>query len=52
MIGEVGFVDPASNNYRLKDTSRFKNAASDGKDVGVDMDQLLAHLSGSITTRR
>jgi hypothetical protein len=49
-INDVGFVDPSSNNYRLRSDSPYRNAASDGKDVGVDMDQLLAHLSGPIPT--
>lgn len=47
-ITDVGFVDPASGNYRLREDSPLKRKASDGKDVGVDMDQLLAHLNGPI----
>lgn len=47
-ITAVGFVDPASGNYRLRSDSPLKLKGSDGKDPGVDMDQLLAHLNGSI----
>lgn len=39
---QVGFVDYAGENYRLTSSSVFKNAATDGKDIGVDLDALLA----------
>jgi hypothetical protein len=45
-IADVGFTDPGSGNYRLLPSSRYHQAASDGKNVGVDMDQLRAHLKG------
>lgn len=35
-ISAIGFVDPNSD-YRLLPTSRFKNAGSDGKDLGADI---------------
>jgi hypothetical protein len=38
----AGFVDYVNGNYRLLPSSPFKNAGSDGKDIGVDMDTLLA----------
>lgn len=47
-VDAVGFTNPAAGNYRLLSTSPYYRAASDGKDVGVDMDQLLAHISGPI----
>jgi hypothetical protein len=47
-IARVGFADPAKNNYRLLSSSPYFRSASDGKDVGVDMDQLLEHLNGPI----
>lgn len=47
-VNDVGFTDPATGNYRLKATSPYYKKASDGKDVGVDMDQLEAHLNGPI----
>lgn len=45
--GAVGFVDPSANDYRLLSTSVGFRAGTDGKDTGVDVDQLLAHLGGS-----
>ncbi|HEY6244552.1 MAG TPA: hypothetical protein VIX17_11420 [Pyrinomonadaceae bacterium] len=48
-INDVGFTDPTSGNYRLLTTSPYYRKASDGKDVGVDVDQLLAHLNGPIS---
>lgn len=41
------FVDAANGNYRLAPGSIGKNAGTDGKDIGVDMDQLEAAMSGS-----
>lgn len=32
----IGYVNLASGDYRLASTSPYKNAASDGKDIGVD----------------
>ena len=37
---EVGFVSPSTGNYRLASTSPYNNAATDGSDVGCDMDRL------------
>ena len=45
---QVGFIDLPGGNFRLASNSKFKNAATDGKDIGVDMDALLA-AQGSIT---
>lgn len=36
----AGFVSPSTGNYRLSPSSIYRNRASDGKDVGVDMDSL------------
>lgn len=47
-IGAAGFVDPATGNYRLRSDSPLIGKGTDGKDPGVDMDQLLAHLNGPI----
>jgi hypothetical protein len=47
-ITRVGFTDPAKNDYRLLSSSSYYRSASDGKDVGVDIDQLLEHLNGAI----
>jgi len=37
-IGDVGFVDYANGNYHLATNSPYKNAASDGTDIGADID--------------
>ena len=47
-LSAVGFTNPAAGNYRLLSSSPYYRAASDGRDVGVDMDQLQAHLNGPI----
>ena len=41
----VGFVDFARGNYRLLPGSKYKNAATDGKDIGCDFDELDAALA-------
>ena len=35
------FVDTAQNNYRLRDTSRYRSAATDGSALGANMDELV-----------
>ena len=40
----VRFTDPANNDYSLRADSPYRNAASDGKDVGVDFAALLKAL--------
>ena len=44
-LDKVGFVDLAGRNYRLASTSPYKNAASDGTDVGADFEALTAALA-------
>lgn len=39
---DVGFVDYAEGNYRLADTSPYRNGGTDGADVGADIDALNA----------
>jgi hypothetical protein len=39
-LDTVGFVDLSGHNYRLSPSSPYKNAATDGKDLGVDYDLL------------
>lgn len=41
-LNEVGFVDLANGNYRLRSDSPYKGKATDGKDPGVDWDLLTA----------
>src|SRR2546426_6623366 len=45
-MADVLFMDQAGGNYRLQTTSPYKNAGSDGKDVGVDFDALQSATSG------
>jgi hypothetical protein len=40
----VKFSDPANNDYRLRPDSPYRNAASDGTDIGVNMNALNAAL--------
>ena len=42
----VGFVNFAAGDYRLAAGSAYRNAASDGKDLGADIAALNAALSG------
>jgi hypothetical protein len=44
-LDQVGFVDLAGNSLRLSSSSPYKNAATDGKDLGVDFDALDAALN-------
>jgi len=43
----VQFVDFAGGNYRLSASSPFKNAATDGKDLGADIDAIDAAIGGT-----
>jgi len=47
--GAVGFVDYANGNYRLLASSPLKNQASDGTDVGADIDAVEAAIAGGAT---
>jgi hypothetical protein len=44
-FSSVRFTDMANDNYRLSATSPYKGKASDRKDPGVDMDELLSSLA-------
>jgi hypothetical protein len=39
---DVGFVDFAGRNYRLSETSQYQTSATDGRDIGCDIDALNA----------
>jgi Calx-beta domain-containing protein len=47
---DVLFVDYAGGNYGLQATSPYNNAATDGTEIGVDMNALLAAQGGAATT--
>lgn len=44
-LDDVGFVDLAAGNYRLADSSSYKNAGTDGADLGADIDAILAAMN-------
>jgi len=46
-LDDVKFVNRAAGNYRLMASSRYKGRGTDGKDVGCDMDALMAALGPS-----
>ena len=46
MIGDVGFVDAAGDDYRLAAGSPFAGAAADGTDIGADIDAILTATNG------
>jgi hypothetical protein len=48
-LNAVGFVDRLAGNYRLLASSAYKNAATDGTDVGADIDALEAATAGVLT---
>ncbi len=48
-LAQVGFVNRAGGDYRLAGSSPFKNAGSDGRDIGCDFDTLEAVLNGATT---
>jgi hypothetical protein len=41
-LDDVGFVDLPNGNYRLTESSSYKNAGTDGADLGADIDAILA----------
>jgi hypothetical protein len=45
----VQFVDQANGDYRLAPTSPYKNAGTDGKDVGANMDEIALATAGAIS---
>ena len=44
-LDAVGFVDRAGGNYRLSPTSPYRNAGTDGKDVGADIGAIEAAMA-------
>lgn len=49
ITASVGFINVAGGDYRLSTLSPLKGKATDGKDAGADIDQLLAAQSGTVT---
>ncbi len=50
-LDDVGFVGRSRGDYRLTDTSPYRRAATDGKDVGVDLQELATAGTGAAGTR-
>src|SRR5205809_492696 len=48
-LAAVGFVDLAGHNYRLAGSSPYKNAATDGTDIGANIDALEASTASVIS---
>jgi hypothetical protein len=46
-IGFVNYNNGNGGDYHLQSTSKCKNAASDGKDLGADMTALTAAIAGA-----
>ena len=44
----VGFTDMAGGNYRLAPASPYNNAATDGTDIGPDMDAIAHATAGAL----
>jgi len=45
-VGIVKFVNYSGGNYRLASDSPYKNAGTDGKDLGADIDAIEAAIEG------
>jgi len=48
-LAKIGLVDPASDDYRLRPDSPYKGKATDGKDVGCDLDALKKATAGVVS---
>ncbi|PYM95004.1 MAG: hypothetical protein DME04_05955 [Candidatus Rokuibacteriota bacterium] len=49
-LAAVGFVDLTGGNYRLAASSPYKNAGTDGKDIGADIDAIEVAFAGGLVT--
>jgi Bacterial Ig-like domain (group 2) len=45
---DVGFVDRTGGDYHLLPSSPYKNAGTDGRDAGADIDAVLAATAGAV----
>lgn len=48
-VGPVGFVDATNNNYALLPSSPYSSAASDGTDIGADVDSLNSYTANVLS---
>jgi hypothetical protein len=51
-LNEVGFVDLSGGNYRLSASSPYKGAGTDGKDIGANIDAIVAAITGGGGTKK
>ncbi len=49
---DIGFVNACVGDFRLASSSPFKGAASDGRDIGADIDALVSAVGGSSGSMR
>jgi hypothetical protein len=49
ILNDVGFTDLSTGNYQLMDTSPYRNQATDGVDVGVNMAALITATEGVVS---
>ena len=47
-LNDVGFLNLAGHDYHLAPSSAYKNAGTDGKDLGADIDAINADTAGVI----
>jgi hypothetical protein len=40
-LAQIGFVDPSNKDYRLSSTSPYRNAGTDGTDLGANVEAIL-----------
>lgn len=50
-LSDAQFVNQNAGNYRLASSSPYRNAGTDGKDVGCDFDALYAAMNGTNQTQ-
>jgi hypothetical protein len=48
-VNAAGFVDYAGGDYRLADTSPYKNAGNDGRDLGADVTAVFAATATAVS---
>jgi hypothetical protein len=47
-LSDVGFIDPATGDFRLSELSRYHLAGTDGTDIGVDFAALIQALAAGM----
>jgi hypothetical protein len=48
-LAQVGFADFAGGDYRLGASSPYKDAGTDGRDIGADIDELLVATATAVS---